>query len=707
MDLLKELNENQREVVETTEGPVLVLAGAGSGKTKALTHRIAFLIAEKSVPADHILAITFTNKAAKEMAERVGKILATLGKNVSAPTMGTFHSVCARMLRSHAHLLGYSNSFVIFDEEDSLKVIRNALKKLNYTTDKISPKTIKGYISNAKNELIDEEHFTEDLGGFKGEVVSQVFKVYQKDLLANDAMDFDDLLFNVVKIFQKFPEVLKKYQDLWQYLLIDEYQDTNEAQYLFAKLLATKNRNLCVVGDDWQSIYSWRGANFQNILNFERDWPEAKVIKLEQNYRCTKSILAAAQTVIERNTDRSEKVLWTDNKSGNPIAVFEARNEGDEGGFICREISRQMASGFPLKNMAVFYRTNAQSRALEEQFLRFRIPYKIVGGVRFYERKEIKDVMAWLRIASGANDWVSFERALLNPPSGLGTVSIGKLKAYCEDHEIKISELEKKADYLREAVNQRALNILWEFLTKIRKIRDKSETSLKEAVEYAIKSSGIKEYLNDGRLENEERLENLRELLSVVEEYEAAKGKLNLADFLEEVALISDLDNYQDTEEAVTLMTLHTSKGLEFPMVFIVGLEENIFPHSRSQFDPIQLEEERRLFYVGLTRAMENLYLTYSVSRLYFGSIQSNLPSRFLTEIPDYLLSFVNVSGPNFTEAVPEERLPGNIRVGDKIQHESFGVGTVQAVSDDELTVFFPGMEEKIISTYYAPIKKL
>jgi DNA helicase-2/ATP-dependent DNA helicase PcrA len=443
-------------------------------------------------------------------------------------------------------------------------------------------------------------------------------------------------------------------------------------------------------------------------LNFERDWAEAKVVLLEQNYRCTKSILAAAQKVIERNADRSEKVLWTDNNAGSPIAVYEARSESEEGAFLCREILRLSTGGEKLKDMAVFYRTNAQSRALEEQFLRFRIPYKIVGGVRFYERKEIKDVLAWLRVASGANDFVAFERSLLSPPSGIGAVSIGKIREFCSEHNLKISALSRNFDAIKGIIAPRTVSLLADYLNKVEKIKSKSESSLKEAIELAIKISGIKDHLNDGNFENEERLENLKELLSVAESYENLKGKLTLADFLEEVALIADIDNYQEAEEAVTLMTLHNSKGLEYQTVFIVGLEENIFPHSRTQFDLAEMEEERRLFYVGLTRAMKNLYLVYSTQRLYFGSIQNNLPSRFLAEIPENLLAFMNCSS-QITEVadVPEEQIPGSIRVGDRVEHEHYGKGTVKAVNDDEITVSFPGWEDKVLSIYYAPIKKL
>lgn len=705
MDFTKGLNKAQKEVVETVEGPVLVLAGAGSGKTKALTHRIAYLIGVKKIAPANILAITFTNKAAEEMKKRVKELLKG---NHMMPEMGTFHSICARILRKEGYYLNYPPGFVIFDEDDSLKVIKQCLKKINVADDKISPKTIKTYISGAKNEFVGPEKYLEVSSGYRAELVAKVYDAYQKELLKNDAMDFDDLLVNTVRLFRDFPKVREKYQNLWQYILIDEYQDTNEAQYLFAKYLAEKSHNLCVVGDDWQSIYSWRGANFQNILNFERDWPKAKVIKLEQNYRSTKSILAAAQAVIEKNEKRSKKTLWTDNESGSAICAYEASNEEDEAAFVCREILNLKSKKTAEKEIAVFYRTNAQSRVLEEQLLKFKIPYKIVGGVRFYERKEIKDVLAWLRVASGANDWVSFERSLTSVPSGVGVRSIEKVKEYAQSKDIKITDL--TSDDLKEIVGERTAGLFENYFKKLEKIKKKAESSLKEGIKEAIELSGQIEYLSGGSWDNEERIENLKELLSVVEEYEQIKPDLTLSGFLEEVALISDLDNYNESEEGVTLMTLHTSKGLEYPVVFMIGLEENIFPHSRSIFEPDELEEERRLFYVGLTRAREKCYLIYCRSRLFFGNIQSNSPSRFLAEIPENLLLFPQngeKDEKNKKEALPEERIPGQLVPGDKIEHENFGFGKVKSVNEDELTVSFEKYGIKIISLYYAPIKKV
>lgn len=706
MDFTKGLNKAQKEVVETVRGPILVLAGAGSGKTKALTHRIAYLIGSEKIPPENILAITFTNKAAEEMKTRVKKLLA--GKSYKMPEMGTFHSICARILRKEGHFLGYPSGFVIFDEDDSVKAIKHVLKKLNLPDDKLSPKTIKTYISGAKNELVEPKDYGSFSSGYKAEMIAEVYKAYQEELIRNEAMDFDDLLVNTVKIFRDFPEVRKKYQNLWQYILIDEYQDTNEAQYLFVKYLAEKNQNICAVGDDWQSIYSWRGANFQNILNFERDWPKAKVIKLEQNYRSTKAILAAAQAVIEKNVKRSKKTLWTENENGSAINLYEASNEEDEAAFVCREILRLKGEGVTEKNVAVFYRINAQSRVLEEQLLKFKIPYKIVGGVRFYERREIKDVLAWLRIASGANDWISFERSLTSVRTGIGARSIEKMKEYAEGSKVKIKDL--AGCDLSTILTGRAAEILEKHFKKIEKIAAAADKSLKEGIAKAIDLSGQKEHLADGSWENEERLENLRELLSVAEEYERLKPELTLSGFLEEVALISDIDNYQEEKEGVTLMTLHTSKGLEYPAVFVIGLEENIFPHSRSLYEPDELEEERRLFYVGLTRAKRVCYLVYCRSRLFFGNIQSNSPSRFLAEIPENLLAIYGTSEEKEKKEekeVPKERIPGQIQPGDKIEHENFGFGVVKSVNEDELTVSFDKYGLKIISLYYAPIKKV
>lgn len=706
VDLLKNLNEEQKKMVQVTDGPVLVLAGAGSGKTKALTHRIAYLIAEKGVAPENILAITFTNKAAKEMISRVEKLIENCKlENVSLPQMGTFHSICARILRREAHHINYPRSFVIFDEDDSKKVIKQVIAKLGLSDKKITPQTAKNLISSAKNELIGPSEYADYAESYREKSILDIYVAYQKELEKNEAMDFDDLLFNIVKIFEKNPHVLEKYQKLWHYILIDEYQDTNHAQYMFAKLLAKDHGNICVVGDDWQSIYSWRGANFQNILDFEKDWPKARVFRLERNYRSTKSIISAAQSVIEKNTNRSEKVLWTENKDGNPIEIYEAGSEEDEASFIARTSHRLKNEGHLLSEMAVFYRTNAQSRAIEEEFLRNRLPYKIIGGVRFYERKEIKDALAWLRVASGANDWVAFERSLLSPPSGIGKISILRLRDMAGEENLKISDLQKID--IGSIMGNRVVQPLFDYFKKIEKIKKAAQKSLSEAVELSIKITGLIDHLNDGTFENEERVENLKELLSVVKELESTKKELTLESFLEEVALISDLDNYNESDEGITLMTLHTSKGLEFKIVFIVGLEENIFPHSRSLLDLNEMEEERRLFYVGMTRAKEMLYLIHARRRLYFGGIQTNSPSRFITELPNNLINFVNTQSIRETVEVKETQILNPFKVGDEIEHEFFGKGKVLEVIDDEITADFNVYGEKTVSIEYAPIRKV
>ncbi|MDD3481069.1 MAG: UvrD-helicase domain-containing protein [Patescibacteria group bacterium] len=701
-DLLKDLNKEQKEVVTSTEGPLLVLAGAGSGKTKALTHRVAYLVAEKGVLPESILAITFTNKAASEMSGRIDNLI----KSSGTVKMGTFHSICAQILRREAHHLGYPGSFVIFDQDDSKKVIKQVIAKLGLSDKKIPVTTAKNLISGAKNELIGPEEYANYAESFREKSIVEIYKTYQKELEKNEAMDFDDLLMLTVKLFQKFPEVLKKYQNLWKYILIDEYQDTNHAQYLFVRLLSATHGNICVIGDDDQSIYSFRGANFQNILDFEKDWPKTKVVRLEKNYRSTKAILTAAQSVIERNTERSKKTLWTENETGRPIEVYEAASEEDEAGFVARKSEEIKVSKGKLSDIAVFYRTNAQSRAIEEQLLNMRIPYKIVGGVRFYERKEIKDALAWLRVASGANDWIAFERSLTSPPSGIGKLSITRLREYGEENKLKIKDLASDGN-LANAIGGRVVEPLSEYFRKIKKIQDTAQKSLSSAVELAIKTSGLIEHLSDGSFENEERIENLKELLSVVKELENVKDDLTLESFLEEVALISDIDNYNESDEGITLMTLHTSKGLEYKYVFIVGLEENIFPHSRSMLDASELEEERRLFYVGMTRAREELYLVYARRRLYFGGIQHNSPSRFIAEIPPNLLDFVNGGGETEEKEIGDIQMSGAFKVGDEVEHEFFGRGKILEINDDEITADFNVYGKKTVSLEYAPVRKV
>ncbi len=1076
-EILRGLNEKQTEAVLTTEGPVLILAGAGSGKTKVLTHRIAYLIREKKVEPENILAVTFTNKASKEMTERVVALMGgnplekvNYGARFSGhfPMMGTFHAICARILREDGHYLGYKRSFAIYDESDSLSTIKKVLQRLELSDKKTSPQGIKSNISSAKNELLSPSKYAKVASGYFQELSAQVYPEYQADLLRNNALDFDDLLSETVKLFQKFPEVLRRYQDLWPYIHVDEYQDTNHAQYMFIKLLSAKKHNLCVVGDDWQclaegsrvqtsqgfkkieaiepkdlvlsasgygktnyfpvskkkrfsfkgdlieitttsgrkiactsnhilfaridcsdcyfvylmfskdkgyrigltkgsrfdgkknkiglriranqerasrmwilkicptreaavysealfaskyglptmvfhayknrsmklrqdlidrlyreidtvkraqdlmtdleisfdyphfmppattrtdqgqanvnvvlfgdrritarspwaasrlsiessapldflsekefslrkkangqqkvevhnldygkiegliesldkgsnfninryafltdrkfiflpasqlhpgmtladlssdkkvikedhiqsiekkpydgyvydldiekvhnyfvegvvvhnSIYSWRGANFQNILDFERDYPKTKIIKLEQNYRNTKAIIDAAHKVIAKNENRSEKELWTENEAGVPIVVAETYNEQEEARFLIQEAGRLTRDdGYKLNDIVVLYRTNAQSRAIETELIKLNLPYRIVGGVRFYERKEIKDVLAYLRVVNSDDDWVAFNRVINVPPRGVGDVSIKKLTDFAHKNKLAISRTLELVDEM--ALSPKVSQGLKEFgynLETIRRAKDGS--TLKELIELVLDKCHYAEFLNDGTLTGEERLENVKELLSVAEDYTSIHGQADLEGFLEEIALVADIDNWNPSEEALTLMTLHAAKGLEFKAVFIIGMEENLFPHANSFFDPQQLEEERRLCYVGITRAKERVYLTLAEQRMLYGGIHNNSPSRFLADIPENLItSHKSIAMNNYTvEPIAEEKLTSFYRIGDRVIHEEFGAGKVVDIDDDDVKVDF-GDEagRKWLSLTYARLRK-
>ncbi len=712
-DILTGLNEAQKEAVLATEGPVLILAGAGSGKTKALTHRVAYLIREKGVAPHNILAVTFTNKAAKEMTSRVNLLIQNTKdktQNVyGQPMMGTFHSICARILREDGHHLGYKRSFTIYDESDSQTAIKHAMADMELPDQKISIQTIKSFISSAKNELVGPEKYPSLASGYLQDIAAKIYPKYQDELKRNNALDFDDLLMQTVVLFQKIPEVLAKYQRLWTYIHIDEYQDTNHAQYLFAKLLAEKSQNLCVVGDDWQSIYSWRGANFRNILDFERDYPKAKIVKLEQNYRSTKAILEAAHHIIAKNEQRSEKKLFTDNIAGMPIVVMDARDEREEGTLIIRETERlTREEGYKLNDIAVLYRTNAQSRSLEAELLKFRVPYRIVGGFRFFERKEIKDIIAYLRIVNSDSDWVAFERIVNVPARGIGDTSLAKILDFGRRSGLSISTVLERVNELGLGSKQTSSLVDFARLLEILG-RAKESESLPELIELVIKKSGYESFLDDGTITGEDRIENVRELLSVAQEYVAAHGSSDLEGFLEEVALIADIDNWNPDEEAITLMTLHAAKGLEFKAVFMAGMEENLFPHANSAWDQEQLEEERRLCYVGITRARERLYLTLTRSRMLYGKTMSNSPSRFLADIPAHLIAgYENVlSSSTVVQSVAEESLSGYLSVGDKVTHEDFGDGIVTAIDDDEVTVSFDDYGIKWLSLSYAKLKKI
>ncbi len=618
MDLLKELNEMQKEAVLATEGPVLIMAGAGSGKTKCLTHRIAYLIKEKKVSPYDILAITFTNKAAGEMKERMAKLLNRGSSANIMPWMGTFHSVCVKILRRETHLLGYDSNFTIYDSDDSLTMVKEVMKKEGIDTKQFAPQAVRFFIGGAKNEMMRAADYERYANGYFQEIVAKVFKIYELELKKNQAMDFDDLIMNTVEVLDQFEEVLEKYQNIFRYILIDEYQDTNEAQYKLTKLLAAKNKNICAVGDDYQAIYGWRGANFKNLLNFEKDYPEARVFKLEQNYRSTKNIIEAAQKVIEKNRLRTDKVLWTENVEGAPITIYQGRTADDESEFIIREILGLQRSGLSLGDFVILYRTNAQSRGLEETLMRFGTPYRIVGALKFYDRKEIKDILAYLRILVNPADEVSLKRVINVPARGIGPKTVEQVLA--------------KGYHLSDDL-EGCPNKVKKFFEMMRKIRDEDiNLTADKLMRKILEVSGYKAFILDGTPEGEARWENLEELMNV------ASLADSLEEFLEKTALISDVDNYEEGNEAITLMTVHCAKGLEFPVVFISGMEEGIFPHSRALMDSGELEEERRLCYVAITRAKERLYITHVLMRIVYGGIQSNSPSRFISDIPEYMV---------------------------------------------------------------------
>ncbi len=590
--LLDDLNSIQQKAVEATEGPVLILAGAGSGKTRVLTYRVAYLIGEKKINPENILVMTFTNKASQEMVERIKKLIGNLP---TLPVMGTFHSFCARILRREGKVLGLPPGFAIYDEGDALDAVKEAMGNLNIPIQKTSPFAVRGTISQAKNELISSLEYPQYARGYFQEIVAKIYLEYQQILERNHALDFDDLLLQTIKLFQSEPAILTRYQIQFRYILIDEYQDTNPAQYLISKYLASRHKNICVVGDASQSVYSFRGADFRNIVNFQKDYPNAKVFNLEQNYRSTQNILDAAHSVISKNKSHPILKLWTNKNGGEKIEIVETRNEVEEALFIISQLKKNQ-----LANYVLLYRTNAQSRALEEQFLKAGVPYKLVGGVSFYQRKEIKDVISYLRLMQNPKDSVSLKRA--------EKVGKGRLVKVLETYAEILPILEKY--------------------------------STLELLDVILQKTGYLAYIDDQTEVGKTRVENVKELRSVAEEFP------DLTAFLENVALVEN--NYvpndkrktiNDKQDSVTLMTLHSAKGLEFPVVFIVGMEEGLFPHSRSMLDVSELEEERRLMYVGITRAKEKLYLTYTRQRLYFGQRSNNLVSRFLADIPEHLVT--------------------------------------------------------------------
>jgi len=646
--LLENLNPEQEKAVLATEGPVLVLAGAGSGKTKALTHRIAYLIREKKISPYNILAVTFTNKAAGEITSRVGKLLEISNSKFlisnqipssndqiyKLPWAGTFHSVCVRILRREAEAVGYGRNFTIADSNDQISIIKRIMRDLEINPKNFNPNSVQYFISGAKNELIDSSEYKKYINSPMEKVTSRVFERYEKYLRETNTMDFDDLIMNCVKLFQDNPSTLEKYQNIFKYILIDEYQDTNQAQYIWVKLLAKKYKNIMVVGDDYQSIYSWRGANFRNILNFGKDYKDAKVIKLEQNYRSTKTILTAANDVIKFNKNKTDKKLWTEKPDGMPITVYQALNEKDEAEFVAMETRSLVNRGVKHSDIAVLYRTNAQSRAIEETFLRFKIPYKIVGGFRFYERKEIKNIISFLRLMYNPNDFEAFEKAVCTVPRGIGDKTIAKLRELPNYRTLNDEEKGKMPAKVKA---------FYELLVELYK--SSLTMPLNKLILEVAEKTGYKSYLLDGTAEGEGRWENILELVGVAEQVEAQENtddeETALERFLQQTSLVQDTDQIESDNGAVTLMTLHSAKGLEFRAVFVVGVEEGLFPHSRALADENEMEEERRLCYVGITRAKERLYLVYATERNLYGRMQFNEKSRFIENIPEGLLDII------------------------------------------------------------------
>ncbi|EME8184224.1 DNA helicase PcrA [Enterococcus faecium] len=738
-ELLNGMNPRQKEAVLHTDGPLLLMAGAGSGKTRVLTHRIAYLIEEKEVNPWNILAITFTNKAAKEMKERVNAILASGGEDV---WVSTFHSMCVRILRRDVDFIGYNRNFTIIDSSEQLTLMKRILKELNIDPKKYDPRSILGTISQAKNSLQTPQDFAKMQGSYYEEIVAKCYAAYQKELQYNQCMDFDDLIMNTIRLFEEHPDSLTYYQNKFHYIHVDEYQDTNHAQYTLVNLLAGRFRNLCVVGDADQSIYGWRGADMQNILDFEKDYPDAAVILLEQNYRSTKNILSAANQVIENNSNRKPKNLWTENKEGNKITYYRADNERDETRFIVDRMQEEIRSNHRnYGDFAILYRTNAQSRVMEETLLKANIPYKMVGGHKFYDRKEIKDILAYLNVLANPQDSISFERIVNSPKRGIGPGSIEKLRSFASLHEWPLLEAAQNVELAN--IGGKAGQQLGSFGEMIQEVTQMIPyLTVTELTKEVLDRSG---YLEDLKIQNtleaQARIENLEEFLTVTQEFDKQFEQQNEEDadapeekltvFLNDLALVSDIDNLEEDASQVTLMTLHAAKGLEFPVVFLIGLEEGVFPLSRALMEESELEEERRLAYVGITRAEEALYLTNAFSRTLYGRTQYNRPSRFVEEIDQELLEiegmrptpkktpvFVKKTAYSYkqpeTAVVSSKSATGgeknSWKPGDKVKHKKWGLGTVVRVSgtskDLELDVAFPSQGVKRLLAAFAPIEK-
>ena len=756
--LLEGMNDRQKEAVQYTQGPLLIMAGAGSGKTRVLTHRMAYILAEEEVHPWNILAITFTNKAAREMKERVSQLV---GPQAEDMWVSTFHSMCVRILRRDIELLGYQRSFTICDPSEQQTAMKRILKKLDIDSEKYDYRMILNRISQAKNDLEDVEEFNKKYTGYVEQIIGKCYREYQKELAKSMTLDFDDLIMLTVQLFQKHPETLHYYQQKFQYIHVDEYQDTNHAQYRLVTMLAKKFKNICVVGDADQSIYGWRGADMSNILEFEKDYQNAKVVLLEQNYRSTKTILQAANHVIENNVNRKVKKLWTENKDGQPITYYRAQSEQDEGHYVLSQIQSLLRDGYHYDDFAILYRTNAQSRVMEENLLKSNIPFRLVGGQRFFERLEIKDLLAYLRLIVNPQDDLSFRRIVNSPKRGIGATSLAKLSDFATVYQFSL--LEASLQTTLSPLSGKAAKALEKFATTIEELRKMQEfLSISEFVEQVIEKTGYLAALEQQHtMEADARIENIQEFISVAKQFEQDRLEEESEDspllqFLTDLSLVSDVDSDEGDGRMVTLMTLHAAKGLEFPVVFMIGLEEGIFPSLRSIIEhDDDVEEERRLAYVGITRAEQKLYLTNAYSRLLYGRTQTNRPSRFILEIGEELFdskqqqsysytsresssfaSKTSSSGSLFdkyraksqaTAYQPKAVQPSSVqpvrkqtvaandgavwKVGDKVMHKKWNVGTVVKVTGEgtnqEIDVAFAGMGIKRLLASFAPIERI
>ena len=714
------LNKQQKEAVELVGGPILIFAGAGSGKTRVLTHKIAYLVQEIGLPPENILAVTFTNKAADEMKQRVQKLL---NMDVSSMSVGTFHSISARILRREIHALGYDNNFVIYDQDDSKALIKGVIRDMELDEKTFVPKSIQGHVSKYKNQMVDYEYLNKTATGYFDEKLSEIYMHYQRALQGNNALDFDDLLLKPLELFSEHPSRLEFYQEKFKYVLVDEYQDTNRPQFEFVHALSSKHRDICVVGDDDQSIYSWRGADVNNILNFSESFGDSNVIKLEQNYRSTQFILDCAWSVVSRNSSRAEKKLWTENEKGEKLSIIECRDERDESWKIIKIIRNEsLNSNRSFDQIVILYRTNAQSRAIEDALRREAVPYQIIGGTKFYERKEIKDVLAYLRLIVNPNDGISFDRIINFPARGIGKTSVEKIHSLAK---------EKDCSYLNVISNPEGLDVgqkqkksLKEFSDLILKFKNSYEKLDAATITTdLLLDINLKNYYeNQNTVEAQDRWSNVEELLNSIVDFQDLKADNNLSDFLEEVSLLTDIDRWNEADKAVTLMTIHSAKGLEFPVVIMAGLEEGLFPLGGSSYELEDLEEERRLFYVALTRAEKKVYLSHANARRRFGGPpMPTIQSRFLHELPLEMLdqvenNQVNKIKSSFNEEkisiVPKIKPTANeFSIGDQIEHKLFGRGKILAIEGNgsaaKLTIQFSGNIRKKLIAKYANLTQL